>query len=64
VTLANGSQAVSRTVVIATGVSYRRLPVPGLDITLVNPPSIRRAERTTVNRRDDPAALVQPVQPA
>jgi thioredoxin reductase (NADPH) len=30
-TLANGSQAVSRTVVVATGVSYRRLPVPGLD---------------------------------
>lgn len=30
-TLADGSQAVSRTVVIATGVSYRRLPVPGLD---------------------------------
>src|SRR5262249_55285799 len=27
-TLADGSQAVSRTVVIATGVSYRRLPVP------------------------------------
>jgi thioredoxin reductase (NADPH) len=30
-TLANGSQAVSRTVVIATGVSYRRLPVPGME---------------------------------
>jgi thioredoxin reductase (NADPH) len=30
-TLANGSQAVSRTVVVATGVSYRRLPVPGLE---------------------------------
>jgi thioredoxin reductase (NADPH) len=33
-TLADGSQAVSRTVVIATGVSYRRLPVPGLDALL------------------------------
>jgi thioredoxin reductase (NADPH) len=30
-TLADGSQAVSRAVVLATGVSYRRLPVPGLD---------------------------------
>jgi thioredoxin reductase (NADPH) len=29
--LANGSQAAARTVVIATGVSYRRLPVSGLD---------------------------------
>jgi len=33
-TLADGSQAVSRTVVIATGVSYRRLPVLGLDALL------------------------------
>jgi thioredoxin reductase (NADPH) len=33
-TLADGSQAVSRTVVLATGVSYRRLPVPGLDALL------------------------------
>jgi thioredoxin reductase len=33
-TLADGSQAVSRTVIIATGVSYRRLPVPGLDALL------------------------------
>ena len=33
-TLADGSQAVSRTVVIATGVSYRRLPVPGLEALL------------------------------
>ena len=32
--LADGSQAVSRTVVVATGVSYRRLPVPGLDALL------------------------------
>jgi thioredoxin reductase (NADPH) len=30
-TLADGGRAVSRTVVVATGVSYRRLPVPGLD---------------------------------
>jgi thioredoxin reductase (NADPH) len=30
-TLANSTQAVSRTVVVATGVSYRRLPVPGLE---------------------------------
>ena len=30
-TLGDGSQAVSRTVVIATGVTYRRLEVPGLD---------------------------------
>jgi thioredoxin reductase (NADPH) len=30
-TLADGSQALSRTVVIATGVTYRRLEVPGLD---------------------------------
>jgi thioredoxin reductase (NADPH) len=30
-TLGDGSQTVSRTVVIATGVSYRRLEVPGLD---------------------------------
>jgi thioredoxin reductase (NADPH) len=30
-TLADGSQAVSRSVVLATGVSYRRLPVPGLE---------------------------------
>jgi thioredoxin reductase (NADPH) len=30
-TLADGSRVVSRTVVIATGVSYRRLPVPGLE---------------------------------
>jgi thioredoxin reductase (NADPH) len=29
--LANSTQAVSRTVVVATGVSYRRLPVPGLE---------------------------------
>jgi thioredoxin reductase (NADPH) len=29
--LADGSQAVSRSVVLATGVSYRRLPVPGLE---------------------------------
>jgi thioredoxin reductase (NADPH) len=29
-TLADGSRAVSRTVVISTGVSYRRLPVPGI----------------------------------
>jgi thioredoxin reductase (NADPH) len=34
VTLANGSQAVARTVVIATGVSYRRLQVPGLEALL------------------------------
>ena len=33
-TLANGSQVISRTVVIATGVSYRRLPVPGLEALL------------------------------
>src|SRR5262249_42451224 len=33
-TLADGSQAVSRTVVIATGVSYRRLPVPGVEALL------------------------------
>jgi thioredoxin reductase (NADPH) len=33
-TLADGSQAVSRTAVIATGVSYRRLAVPGLDALL------------------------------
>jgi thioredoxin reductase (NADPH) len=33
-TLADGSQVVSRTVVIATGVSYRRLPVPGLEALL------------------------------
>jgi thioredoxin reductase (NADPH) len=33
-TLADGSQAVNRTVVIATGVSYRRLPVPGLEALL------------------------------
>jgi thioredoxin reductase (NADPH) len=33
-TLADGSQAVSRTVVIATGVSYRRLPGPGLEALL------------------------------
>jgi thioredoxin reductase (NADPH) len=33
-TLADGSRAVSRTVVIATGVSYRRLPVPGLEVLL------------------------------
>jgi thioredoxin reductase (NADPH) len=30
-TLGDGSQALSRTVVIATGVTYRRLEVPGLD---------------------------------
>jgi thioredoxin reductase (NADPH) len=30
-TLSDGSQALSRTVVIATGVTYRRLEVPGLD---------------------------------
>jgi thioredoxin reductase (NADPH) len=30
-TLADGRQVASRTVVIATGVSYRRLPVPGLE---------------------------------
>lgn len=29
--LADGSQAACRAVVLATGVSYRRLPVPGLD---------------------------------
>jgi thioredoxin reductase (NADPH) len=33
-TLADGSQVASRTVVIATGVSYRRLPVPGLEALL------------------------------
>ena len=33
-TLADGSRSFSRTVVIATGVSYRRLPVPGLDVLL------------------------------
>jgi thioredoxin reductase (NADPH) len=33
-TLGDGSQAVSRTVVIATGVTYRRLEVPGLDALL------------------------------
>jgi thioredoxin reductase (NADPH) len=33
-TLADGSQATCRTVVLATGVSYRRLPVPGLDALL------------------------------
>jgi thioredoxin reductase (NADPH) len=31
VTLADGSQATSQAVVLATGVSYRRLDVPGLD---------------------------------
>jgi thioredoxin reductase (NADPH) len=31
VTLADGSQATSRAVVVATGVSYRRLDVPGLE---------------------------------
>jgi thioredoxin reductase (NADPH) len=30
-TLATGSQAACRAVVLATGVSYRRLPIPGLD---------------------------------
>jgi thioredoxin reductase (NADPH) len=30
-TLADGSQATSRAVVLATGVSYRRLDIPGLD---------------------------------
>jgi thioredoxin reductase (NADPH) len=30
-TLADGNQAISRTVVIATGVTYRRLDVPGID---------------------------------
>jgi thioredoxin reductase (NADPH) len=34
VTLANGSQAVAKTVIIATGVSYRRLQVPGLEALL------------------------------
>jgi thioredoxin reductase (NADPH) len=33
-TLADGGQVTSRTVVIATGVSYRRLPVPGLETLL------------------------------
>ena len=33
-TLANASQATTRTVVLATGVSYRRLPVPGVDALL------------------------------
>jgi thioredoxin reductase (NADPH) len=33
-TLADGSQVTSRTVVIATGVSYRRLSVPGLEALL------------------------------
>jgi thioredoxin reductase (NADPH) len=33
-TLADDSQVASRTVVIATGVSYRRLPVPGLEALL------------------------------
>jgi thioredoxin reductase (NADPH) len=33
-TLADGSQVVSRTVVIVTGVSYRRLPVSGLEALL------------------------------
>jgi thioredoxin reductase (NADPH) len=33
-TLGDGSQAVSRTVVIATGVTYRRLEVPGLEALL------------------------------
>jgi thioredoxin reductase (NADPH) len=33
-TLADGSQATCRTVVLATGVSYRRLPIPGLDALL------------------------------
>jgi thioredoxin reductase (NADPH) len=32
--LADGSQVASRTVIIATGVSYRRLPVPGLEALL------------------------------
>jgi thioredoxin reductase (NADPH) len=32
--LTNGSQAASRTAIIATGVSYRRLPVPGLEALL------------------------------
>jgi len=34
VSLADGTQVVSRSVVIATGVSYRRLDVPGLDALL------------------------------
>ena len=33
-TLADGSQVASHTIVIATGVSYRRLPVPGLEALL------------------------------
>jgi len=33
-TLADGNQAVSRTVIIATGVSYRRLPVRGVEALL------------------------------
>jgi thioredoxin reductase (NADPH) len=33
-TLADGSQVASRTVVVATGVSYRRLSVPGLEALL------------------------------
>jgi thioredoxin reductase (NADPH) len=33
-TLTNGSQAISRTMIVATGVSYRRLPVPGLEALL------------------------------
>jgi thioredoxin reductase (NADPH) len=33
-TLADGGRVTSRTVVIATGVSYRRLPVPGLETLL------------------------------
>src|SRR5215218_6994599 len=32
--LADGSQVATRTVIIATGVSYRRLPVPGLEALL------------------------------
>jgi thioredoxin reductase (NADPH) len=31
VTLADGSQAVGRTVIIATGATYRRVDVPGVD---------------------------------
>ena len=65
-TLADGKQAHSRAVVIATGVTYRRLRVPGVERLLgagcSMAPRLPRRSAWKANRPSSSAAQTQPVR--
>ena len=63
-TLADGSQAVSRTVVIATGVSYWRLPVPCSEALLAAGVFCGAAVTEAQAMKGQPVVVVAPTRPA